>query len=222
MNMRRWLGGLVAFCIVSGTAVAAESFYLVKTQGYDRKAEMVTMSAAEYKAYEQNIKLEQKYFSKAVSLVAKEWRADPLNKTIAFPGSRLIPRTIMGAQKFSSIEKADEQLSRFQDQEAKKAERVAERERQQSRYNRNASKGKSKAQESRDAELTRAADLVKAKLDDLISKGGGVGDAGPAVDVQAGGAGMGVGLGAGVGGAKVEPKGKLDAKGQKADKKADK
>lgn len=204
--------GLVAACCAVGPVRGGESSYLVRTAGFDRKVEMQTMSEAEYKAFAQTIKLEQKYFAKAVSLVAKDWRADELNKGIVFPGSRLVARNIMGAQRFASQEKADEQLSKYQDQEAKKLEREAAHDKRGNQRNRN---NKSKtSQEMKEAELTRAADQVKAKLEELIAKAGGgssEGAAAPAADIRAGGAGLGVGVGGGDAAKKV----KADPKARK-------
>ena len=211
MKMHGLVLGLVAACFAAGTVRGGESCYLVKTAGFDRKVEMQTMSESEYKAFSQTIKQEQKYFSKALAIVARDWRADELNKGIAFPGSRLVTRTIMGAQKFASQEKADEQLSKYQDQEAKKLEREAAHEKRNPQRNKNKSKS---AQEMKEAELTRAADQVKAKLEELIAKaGGGASEGAPAAaaDIRAGGAGLGVGVGGGAAG-KPDRKIKADPK----------
>lgn len=168
MKVRQWLMGAVVGLVLAGPVLAGDDFYLVKLINYDRKRETVMMSGEEYKTLIKNMKLEEKYFAKAVADVAKEWRADEANKGIAFPAGRLTPRSILSFQKFPSQQKADQQLSRLQDQEAKKAERAAE----QAKSNRNAKKTKSKSEEAKEAEAARAADLVKAKVEEYLAKAG--------------------------------------------------
>ena len=209
MKMAQWATGLIVTGVVAGSVLAAESGYLVKVIGYDHKAELETMSEVDFKALEKSIKLEQKYFPKAVELAGKDWRADELNKKVTFPGSRLTPRTIMMAQEYPSLEKAEAQLNRLQDQEAKKLEKQTEAEKK----NPQLKKGKSKTVDSKEAEVMQASDLVKSKLVDLIAKAGGDTNA-LASEVKAEVKGE----------AKAEAKAKPDAKAEKvekANKKAD-
>ena len=169
MNVKHWILGVVAGVVLAGPVVAGDEFYLIKIVNYDRKRDVMTMSAEEFKTLEKNLKYEEKFFPKAVSDVAKDWRADELNKGIPFPGGRLSPRTVLAAQKFPSQEKADAQLSRYQDQEAKKAERAAEREKNDRSK---VKKTKNKSDLAREEETTRAADLVKAKVGEYLVKAG--------------------------------------------------
>jgi hypothetical protein len=186
MNAVKWISMLAIVVFTAGKVVAAEDYYLVKLMGSDRKVETLSMPSAEFKTFEKNIKLEQKYFAKAVSQVGKEWRADELNKGIPFPGAKLAPRFIVGSQKFSSQEKADEQLSKIEDQESKRLEREAKKKQNPRR--------KSKDSESKEKELARAADLVSARVEELIAAKTEGGTDKEAANLDAGGAKVGVGI----------------------------
>ncbi|MEI6562992.1 MAG: hypothetical protein WCO42_01650 [bacterium] len=164
MNMMRSIVGAVTVSLSAIMAHAAgEAAYLVKITGFDRKPEVQVMSAADYKAFEKTIKAEQRYFSEAVSQVAKEWRADELNKGIPFAGNKLVPRAIVGtAEKYISLDRANEALSKIEEQQAKREERELKTKK---------NKTPSKDQLKKDSELSQAAELVKVKLDDMIAKG---------------------------------------------------
>jgi hypothetical protein len=113
-----------------------------------------------------------------VAEAAKEWRADELNKGVPFLGNRLAPRTIMTSMKYSTSEKADEALSKYEDLQSKKAERE---------FNKNKkTKGKGKDKDNKDADLQAALDLVQPKLDALIAKAGGAGGKDAALEVPGG------------------------------------
>jgi len=163
MKISVWLAGLMMMGCMTGAVMAAEEGYLVKVIGFDRKAEWQAMTETDYKVFEKSIKLEQKFFPKAVELAGKDWRTDELNKGVAFPGSRLMCRSIGSAQPFPSLEKAEAQLNRIQDQEAKKLDRKGTA----------GAKKPNKAQETKEMELVQASDLVKTKLAELVTKAGG-------------------------------------------------
>ncbi|MEI8139663.1 MAG: hypothetical protein WCI03_07335 [bacterium] len=181
MSVNKWMLGMVAFVATSLTVQAAsEEFYFVKTKGLDKQIEVKTMSATEYKALEAVIKLEQKYLPAAVAEAAKEWRADELNKGTPFLGNRLTPRTILTSMKYSTSEKAEEALSKYEELQSKKEERE---------FKKNKTKGKGKDKDNKDADLQAALDLVQPKLDALIAKAGGAGggkDAAPGLEVPGG------------------------------------
>lgn len=156
-HITRWLVGVVvAGMFVGAGFVRAEegsARYIVKTTGYDRKIVMEILPEAEFKALEKTIKLEQKYFPKAVALAGKDWRADEMNKKIPFPGNMLKPRNIMMAQKFPSAEKAEEQLTKLENTEARKV-------------------AVSQKDPKKEGNLALAVDVVKIKLDTLVANGG--------------------------------------------------
>ncbi len=185
MNAARWIFMLAIVVFAAGKVAAGDDYYLVKVTGSDRKVETLSMPGTEFKELEKTIKLEQKFFQKAVSQVAKEWRADELNKGIPFPGAKLSPRVIAGSQKFSSQEKAEEQLSKTEEQEAKRAEREAKKKQH---------RRKPKDGGAKEKELERAAELVTAKVEELIAAKAGGGAGKDAAELDAGGAKVGVGI----------------------------
>jgi hypothetical protein len=134
----RWLVGVVVVGMLAGAGFvraegAASACYIVKIIGSDRKATLEILPEAEFKALEKTIKLEQKYFSKAVSLAAKDWREDKLNKGAPFPGAMLKPRTIMTSQKFPTMEKGGEQMTKHGSEESGTADRAGKEEYHQKR-----------------------------------------------------------------------------------------
>ncbi len=168
MNISRWMAGIVLAGLMVGSVRAGEDAYLVKVVGFDRKAEWEALSETDFKTLEKNIKLEQKNFSKALELAAKEWRADELNKGVTFQGSRIAPRAIMQKDKYASLDKASAVMARMQDQETKKAtgKRAV-----------SPKKGKGAGAEMKEIQLDQAIALLKSKLDDLVAKAGGVANA---------------------------------------------
>lgn len=178
MKTARWLLGVMAAGVVAGTVMAeeagtgamkAEPYYIVKTVGFDRRNDVLSISETELRAMEKTIKLEQKYFSKALSLAAKEWRDDEINKGILFPAAMLKPRTILSSVKYASAAKAEEQLNRLADLDAKKRDRNAEKEKRRPGSTR-AGKKDSKSLPKKDEILFRAADLVKSKIESIMAE----------------------------------------------------
>lgn len=173
MSMWKWIVGVVAFGVVSLTVQAGEDFYLVKVKGFDKQVETEVISAAEFKALESAIKLEQKLLPKAVAEAGKEWRADEFNKGIPFAGNKVTPRIIMSATKYASQDKANEALTKFEDLQSKKAERDSKKKTE-----------KTKEQLKQEGDLAAVAAVVKNKLEELSAKGG-ADDKGGAAGVEA-------------------------------------
>lgn len=163
MRISKWVVGMVAVVVMGLAVQAGEETYLVKIKGLDKQTEMQVLTAAEYKALEATLKLEQKFFPAAIAQVAKEWRADEFNKGISFPGGKLSPRTIMTATKYSSPDKASEALAKIEEMQSKKEDREFKKKAL-----------KSKEQLKLESEIRSAMDLVKPALDALVAgKGGG-------------------------------------------------
>lgn len=197
MKTTQWFLGMMAAGLVAGTALAEEAgkgtekpepYYLVKMAGMDRTSDTVVVSEAELRDLEKTIKLEQKYFQKAVALAAKEWNAEEINKGIMFPGSMLKPRTIVSSMKYASSEKAEEKLAKLAGLDPKKGDPKNDKRRPVARKPvKKTPKPASKQEEI----LTRAADYVKSKIDTLIAEAPAAGaPAAPAAPaaIDAGGA----------------------------------
>jgi hypothetical protein len=161
------LGMGVAVLAVAGWVGAAEPYFLVKVQGLDRTLEMKVMSAAEVKALEKTLVMEKRLFPQAIAAAQKEWKADELNKTVTFPAAKVIPRTIVGMpEKYLSQEKADEALARYEDRLARRRMKEEETLKGQSK------KTKSDKDEQKELVALQAVELVRAKLDELLTKAG--------------------------------------------------
>jgi len=166
MNAWKWMMGIMMVFALSLTVQAADDYYLVKMKGLDKQTEMKVMSVAEFKELETTIKLETKFLPTAVAEAAKDWRADELNKGVPFPGNKVSAPMIITSTKFSSSEKANAELTKYEELQAKKEEREAK----QPKSKDVASKEAKQASERR-----AAAELIKPKLEALIAKSGAAG-----------------------------------------------
>lgn len=161
------MGMVVALMAVTGRLGAAEPYFLVKVQGLDRTTEMKVMSAADLKALEKTLVMEKRLFPQAMAAAQKEWKADEMNKTVTFPSAKVIPRTLVGMpEKFLSQEKADEALSRYEDRLARR------RMKEDEALKGSAKKTKSDKEEQKELVAIQAVELVRAKLDELLTKAG--------------------------------------------------
>lgn len=136
-------------------AAPAEESFLVKIKGMDGQVSMEVMNTEEKKKIEKDLQLEQRYFSDVVRKVGQEWTADESNKGIPYPGFRLFPRRLITSERFPSREKAEKQLSMYEERDSKKsAPKPA---------------GKNDKAAEKEAQLSRAMDLVKSRLDEVIA-----------------------------------------------------
>jgi len=170
VNVRR-LGVGLAMVLAALLPVRglAEAYVVVKIQDMCRNTTTEMMSETEFKALEKTIQIENRYFQQALQLAAKQWREDEMNKGTPFAGSRLMPRKIVGsAERFSSQEKAQQKLTAIEDMESRKQFRAREKE-----IANRGGKKKTKEELAREFDrgnaLSSAAEVVKAKLDELIS-----------------------------------------------------
>lgn len=143
----------------------AEGYVIVRVQDMLKKTTTEMMTESEFKALDKKIQMENRYFQQAVQIAAKEWRADELNKGTAFAGGRLMARKIAGTpERFSSQEKAQQKLTAIEDLESRKAFRTREKEAGNKK-----SKEELAKEYEKEAVLSSAAELVQAKLEELIS-----------------------------------------------------
>lgn len=175
MSVSRCMVGLVGLCMAVMTVKAAgEDAYLVKVKGLDKSIQVQVMTAAEYKAFDATIKLEQKLFPQALAAAAKEWRADELNKGVPFLGNKLMARSIAGATKYPSADKASDALTKYEDMQAKKEEREIKKK-----------STKSKEQTKAEGDVLNTASVVQKKLDELVARTTGADAKGAAAGAEA-------------------------------------
>lgn len=192
----------------------AEGYVVVKIQDMTKKITMELMSDSDFKTLEKTIQMESRYFQQAVQAAAKEWREDEANKGTAFAGGRLVPRRIAGSpERFSNEEKAQARLTAIEDLEGKKELRQMDRARNQRK-----SRDVLTKEMERESALSSAEDVVKAKLEEMIS---GKASAPAAGGKAGGGAAVGVGAGGGAAGGAAKPAGKVpEAAAREAGQKA--
>jgi hypothetical protein len=161
---------------LSRSALAIDSFIVVKLTDMDKKVEHRIVSAEELKALETEIKAEASLFAKAEELAKKDWKADEGNKSTPFPPG-LNPRKVEVVERFTVREKADAKLEKLDDAESrrqiepKKTGKVSDTD-----------KKRAEAKAEREDALKSGQELVKAKLKELATKE-------PAKDEKAGEAG---------------------------------
>jgi hypothetical protein len=161
-----WLSGRVA-------PGAMETYCVVKVSDFMKAETYEVMKAAEVRELNAQIQRETKVFMKAEELVAREWKADELNKGTPFPGGRVSTRKAEIKGQFPSEEKARAMRETYQAREAKKADRENERLIDLKKTNPTAAKELEKElSEAREKEVTvaRAAAAVEAKIKDLLAK----------------------------------------------------
>jgi len=167
---------VMALFVVVGTVYAAGEVsdsvpcYVVKMTDFTRKVEAVKLSEAEFKTLEDRLDLEKKNYSEAITRASKEWNADEKNKGTVFPENSLNPRSILITQKFDSLEKATMELRGLVRDEEKRKEMESTRERNNFRRQRDY-KAESEKIEKKDKIIERAGELVKVKMDEVLTGG---------------------------------------------------
>jgi len=160
--MTRVLGVFAVMVMAGLVCAASESSLLVKTIGFDRKVTYEVMTGAEYKEFIKRLKLEERYFSKAVTQASKEWRMDKQNKGVSFPAAHLSARMVSGnPQRFSSQEKAKEQADKYDEAAMKREDRESER---------NSRSRRAQAQRVKEESAGRASKLVESIIEEMMSK----------------------------------------------------
>lgn len=171
MNARKiGIAGFISLLSWAALTIGAgtdESCVLVKVSEMDRTVSTEVVTAAEFKDLEKTLQNEKKYFPAALQLAAKAWKDDQSNKTVPFPQGRIAPRSIVGSpEHFATRAKADEQLNKFQEREVQKENREKDKAAKSkvTKPKEDVDKEKKKADEA-----LRAADLVKAKIAELMA-----------------------------------------------------
>jgi hypothetical protein len=161
-----WLVVIVSSMALAARAATDEGCVLVKVSEMDRTVTTQVMSAPEFKDFEKTLQSEKKYFQGALQLAAKAWKEDQSNKTTPFPQGRIAPRSIVGSpEHFATRTKADDQLNKYQEREAQKEAR----EKDKTKGKAAKPKDELDKEKKRADEALRAADLVKAKIAELMA-----------------------------------------------------
>ena len=93
----------------------SEPVSLVKIVNRAKETEFKLMGAEEYKALDNELRMELKLRSKAIQLAAKEWKQDKELAKKQFPESCIGPMKIMVLGTYTDQDKADKKLSELED-----------------------------------------------------------------------------------------------------------
>jgi hypothetical protein len=164
----RIVGRLVlALWLTAGMrAAAVDTFLVVKVAEMNRAVGYQVMTPAEYKGLDARIQRESRLYTQAEQLAMKEWKADEGNKGIPFPGGRLSARKATVVAQFSAREQADKKIESYKDIESR-------RQLQEMAASRNLTPQQKKLKEAeaeKERQVEQAAELVKAKLDELLAR----------------------------------------------------
>lgn len=176
MKANRYWAGLVAAGILAGLATMSpardaasdlEPFHVVRIVDFDRKADFLKLTEVDRKALERRLNEEKKVFQQALDQASKTWYEDDKNKGVMFPEAALAPRAILSSEPFNSAEKAAERLNKLLADETEKKEKDEERLRHSFRRLRDY-KAEAEKKDRKNRTIERAADLVKARMDELL------------------------------------------------------
>jgi hypothetical protein len=174
--MKRVLIPAMALICVSASCLAAEEpkeqkgqkeekpseqLVLIKMINRAKETEFKLLTAQEYKALDNELKLEAKIGPKAVALAEKDWKQDKELAKKMFPKSCIGDRKVTALGTFTDREKGEKRLQALQDQEDEKKDKLEK----------GGKKGEDKRSESMSAReelCSRAREMYEQKLGDLM------------------------------------------------------
>jgi hypothetical protein len=151
---------LVTTALLAATALplrAAETFLVVKQNGYDGEDTYEVMTQVDFKEAERALRDETKHVRKALDLAKKAWRDDPEHKNM-FPTSGVSPRKMRAVAKYKDQASASEKCSTYVERmEKSKAEKEKDKGRSRGRRGGNKEREAEKAQREKEREAERKA-----------------------------------------------------------------
>jgi len=125
-NMKKRLTVTVLMLTICATIFAAtqiETYYVVQQTNFLKDKGFKVYTTAEYKALQEQMKLEKRYFRPALKKSKDKWDAEQKElvksgkKKVMFPASAVSPRTAIVKGKYKDKEKADDKLSKLENAE---------------------------------------------------------------------------------------------------------
>jgi hypothetical protein len=155
-------------------AAKTDKFYLVEISDFCGTESVETMGSAEFKKLGDDIKLESRLFTKALTLTEKEWRTDEATKSKTFPRAAIKPREVKILDQAASKKVIEDKLSAFEekqaDREKDKADREAKRAKEKEARNKSAKSNRNtdkKGGDDRDIMEMRAVSMFKSQIETL-------------------------------------------------------
>lgn len=116
------------------TAQAIERYYVVTSTDYDGSEEHAVMSADEFKAADKAIDLEARYHMRAIAAARAEWANE--ERDGSFTTSAIQKRKLKkSGSTYSDRGKAEQKVSDYDERDARRIERLAEKEKEKAKYN---------------------------------------------------------------------------------------
>lgn len=112
---------LCSICTMCRNASALEKFYYAKVYDRTKNMEYRVLSDDEYKALQEEMKSDARYFTRALMLAAKDWRADESTRKKMFPRSAVAKKKVTVIMTFRDRKSADAKLDAYRRSEAEKA-----------------------------------------------------------------------------------------------------
>lgn len=118
--MKKLIVGSILFMMVCICSVfAKETYYVVQQTNFLKNKGFKLYNSEEYDELMNQMKLEKRYFRKALKLAKAEWDADETH-TKQFPAYAVSPRSVMVKGKYQDEEKAQEKLAKLEESEYEK------------------------------------------------------------------------------------------------------
>lgn len=129
--MKKLVSGIpIWLCAATLCVAVQQQILVVKIQDRAKELSYKIMTPEEYKAVQNQIKAESKFYRKALMLADKDWQADPANAGKRFPKSAISQRKAVVTGKFKNMEKAFDKIRHYDEQKTKNEERAEEREKE--------------------------------------------------------------------------------------------
>jgi hypothetical protein len=176
--MRKLFLGLLAMVATAGTAAAAEppprvKITLAEVTDAAGKETLEILDATALAQLQQDLKLEERLYDKAIGLAEKAWKADDFTKAKPFPRAAIGKRSLRPIGTYGTKDAADTALGKEEDRIHRASERRAEQEKKRAELNKNNKNMPQKSNKPSPAEVERAQleiraqDMYASKLKEL-------------------------------------------------------
>ncbi len=157
---------LALVALLAATALplrAAETYMVVKQNGFDGEDQYEVMTEKEFKEAERAMRDEAKYVRKALDLARKAWREDPDHKNM-FPNSSVSTRKMRAVAKYKDQASASEKCAKYVERmEESKAEKAKDKGKSRGRRGGNKEREAEKARREKEREAERKATQEEAR-----------------------------------------------------------
>ena len=159
--------------LLASMSARAEQYVIVKEQGYLKEMSYQVMTFTDYNKLNMDVSKETAVFSSALKAAEKEWNAGKDEKKGVFPARKFTPRKLMRDKMFPSEEKAQAQVSKYEEKDMKlqdrKDERAFDQMKDMSKEQKEREEEKIAKEEEKLRELEEAKELLVAKIAEALA-----------------------------------------------------